>query len=95
MPTYDVLPGCWLDYRQLDLDARKEFMAKVQLFIHALSEEPVIFPNELRIHKLKGLEYWSMTWAPDGRAVFIWGDEVIPGERHVIWIGVGSHKVYS
>jgi hypothetical protein len=71
MPTYDILPGCWLDYNQLNTDARKEFIAKVKLFVDALNSDPVLFPPELRIHKLKGSDYWSMTWAPNGRALFV------------------------
>jgi hypothetical protein len=55
---------------------------------------PYSFPPELRIHKLKGSDYWSMTWAPNGRALFVWGQEVVPGQRHVIWTAIGSHKVY-
>jgi hypothetical protein len=44
MPTYDILPGCWLDYNQLNTDARKEFIAKVKLFVDALNSDPVLFP---------------------------------------------------
>ena len=36
-----------------------------------------------------------MTYAPDGRATFAYGDEVVPGEPHIIWRRVGTHDVLS
>jgi hypothetical protein len=34
-----------------------------------------------------------MTWAGDGRAIFTYGAEVRPGERHIIWLAVGTHAI--
>ena len=34
-----------------------------------------------------------MTWAPDGRATFRYGDEILRGKPHVIWLRVGTHAV--
>ena len=38
---------------------------------------------------------WEMTWGfGDGmRALFYYGDEIRPGERHIIWIMVGDHSI--
>jgi hypothetical protein len=36
---------------------------------------------------------FKMTWAGDGRAIFTYGPEVRPGERHVIWLAVGTHSI--
>lgn len=35
---------------------------------------------------------WEMSWAPDGRATFEYGDEVHPGQPHIIagWPGVAG-----
>jgi hypothetical protein len=35
-----------------------------------------------------------MTWAPDGRATFEYGDEIQPGEAHIIWRRIGTHSVF-
>ncbi len=34
-----------------------------------------------------------MTWAPNGRATFQYGDEATPGETHVIWRRIGTHDI--
>jgi hypothetical protein len=38
---------------------------------------------------------WEITFAPDGRATFEYGEEIVPGEPHVAWRRVGSHAVLS
>ena len=35
-----------------------------------------------------------MSWAPDGRATFEYGDEVRTGEQHIIWRRIGTHSVF-
>ncbi|HEV7161625.1 MAG TPA: hypothetical protein VGN25_00075 [Solirubrobacteraceae bacterium] len=35
----------------------------------------------------------EITFAPDGRATFEYGVEVMAGEPHVIWRRVGTHAV--
>jgi len=37
---------------------------------------------------------WEMTWAPDGRATFEYGDELHPGEQHIIWRRIGTHGIF-
>lgn len=32
-----------------------------------------------------------MTWAADGRATFEYGQEIRPGEPHIIWRRIGTH----
>ncbi len=34
-----------------------------------------------------------MTWAPDGRALFRYGDPVCEGEPHVVWLRIGTHDI--
>jgi hypothetical protein len=38
---------------------------------------------------------WEMTWAPDGRATFAYGPEVIADEAHVIWRRIGDHSILA
>jgi hypothetical protein len=35
-----------------------------------------------------------MSWAPDGRATFEYGEQMIAGEAHVIWRRIGRHDVF-
>lgn len=52
------------------------------------------FRPGLRVKGVKGAPgVFEMTWARDGRATFSWGDEVVPGERHVIWRRCGGHEI--
>ena len=36
---------------------------------------------------------YEMTWAPDGRAVFSYGETIKDGETHIVWHAVGGHDV--
>ncbi len=38
---------------------------------------------------------YEMTWAPDGRATWEYGDERFPGIPHVIWRRVGTHSIFN
>jgi hypothetical protein len=38
---------------------------------------------------------WEMTWAYDGRATFQYGEEVHPGQPHIIWRRVGTHAIFG
>jgi hypothetical protein len=34
-----------------------------------------------------------MTWAPDGRATFEYGEAIHAGEPHIIWRRCGNHVI--
>jgi hypothetical protein len=36
-----------------------------------------------------------MTWAPDGRALFSYGESVLAGQPHVIWERIGGHEIFE
>jgi hypothetical protein len=38
---------------------------------------------------------FEMTWAPDSRATFSYGNERIPGKAHVIWRRIGTHAIFT
>ena len=69
-------------------------MRAVLLFVEDLA---VGLPRpSLRVKRVRGHErIWELTWAPDGRATFEYGDEVIPGEAHIIWRRVGTHEIFD
>jgi hypothetical protein len=35
----------------------------------------------------------EMTWAPDGRATFHFGQEEHPGDQHITWRRIGGHEI--
>ncbi len=52
------------------------------------------FTPSLRVKRVQSARgVWEMSWAPDGRATFEYGAELHPGEAHVIWRRVGTHRV--
>lgn len=62
--------------------------------VDALGARPPDFPVHLRVKRVQGHSgVWELTFAPDGRATFAYGDEVVPGEAHVMWRRVGDHSV--
>ncbi|MGA2319856.1 MAG: hypothetical protein ABSG95_03820 [Solirubrobacteraceae bacterium] len=34
-----------------------------------------------------------MTWAADGRATFRYGEEIVAGEPHIVWLRIGKHAI--
>jgi hypothetical protein len=55
-----------------------------------------MFRPDLRAKGVQGaLGVYEMTWAPDGRATWQYGDEVREGEPHVIWRRIGTHDVFD
>lgn len=54
------------------------------------------FRPSLRVKGLQGHSgIYEMTWAPDGRATWEYGQEQIPGRTHVIWRRVGTRAVFD
>ena len=52
------------------------------------------FRPGLRVKPVRGApDLYEMTWVPDGRALFSWGDPKIEGLRHVQWHRCGSHDI--
>lgn len=48
----------------------------------------------LRVRRVEGTDrIYEMTWAPDGRATFEYGESEGEG-AHVIWRRIGSHSVF-
>jgi hypothetical protein len=52
------------------------------------------FRPGLRVKRVEGTDgIFEMTWAPDGRATFQYGES--QGERaHVLWRRIGTHDVF-
>jgi hypothetical protein len=95
VPTYEWVSRFRRDFLALSPDEQAEFLDKVAQFVADL-EAGRPFRNGLRVKGVQGAPgVLEMTWARDGRATFEFGQEVRPGERHVIWRRVGTHAIFA
>ncbi|MEU9126541.1 hypothetical protein AB0D08_00235 [Kitasatospora sp. NPDC048540] len=95
MPTYDQLSTFWDDWKKLTPAMRAAFRIAVAHMIADLKAGGG-FRKGLRISKMSGVgDIYEMTFGDDWRATFEYGDAVVPGEVHVIWRRVGTHRVYK
>lgn len=94
MPTYQRLPRFDKDLERLSPEERDRFVDAVSKFVEDLHRRR--FRAGLRVKGIQGAPgIFELTWAPDGRATFEYGEEVSPGEPHIIWRRVGGHDIFS
>ena len=94
MPTFESQARFDREFRRLSRELQRAFLTMLPTFIAALRADPPAFPPGLRVKRVQGTDgVWEITFAPDGRATFAYGTEVVPGEAHVVWRRVGSHDV--
>ncbi len=96
MATFNVLPRFQRDFDKLTPDQRARFMAVLKnAFVPDLDKGA--FRPGLRVKRVQATRgVWEMTWAPDGRATWQYGEEVRPGVPYVIWRRIGNHtEVFS
>lgn len=95
MPTWAKLASFTRDYEKLSDDERAAFNKAIRKFVEDLKAGGA-FRAGLRVKKMTDAgEVWEMTWANDGRATFEFGEEVAPGERHVVWRRIGTHTIFT
>ncbi len=94
MPTRSVLASFFDDYKNLTPEQKVLFRIALAHFIDDLRIGR--FRKGLRVKKMQGHDdIWEMTWDGDGRATFEYGDEQVPGEKHVIWRRIGTHAIFK
>lgn len=94
-PTFDSTETRFQrDLRRLTPAQRKAFREAVAAFVDDLKRGEGFRPG-LRVKRVQATDaVWEMTWAPDGRATWQYGKEIVPGEPHVVWRRVGTHDVF-
>lgn len=93
MPTWETSPEFQRLHGRLSPEEKKRYKAAVDKFVADLKRGEG-FRNGLRVKGLQRADgMFEMTWAPDGRAVFTYGDSRRDGEPHVIWLAVGGHEI--
>jgi hypothetical protein len=92
VPTYQPLPRFLRDHKALRDQDAAAFARAVELFIAGLRAGS--FDRRLRVKRVKSTaDVWETSWAPNGRATFQYGAEVVPGEPNVVWRRVGDHSI--
>jgi hypothetical protein len=97
MPTYDATQAFRRAFAKLDARIAAAFMAAVAVFVGELTERgfaPPFHPS-LRVHKLTGLDLWSLSFADGMRAVFRIAPPVVGGQVHIVWEFIGDHDAYD
>ncbi|GAA2358952.1 hypothetical protein [Streptomyces cuspidosporus] len=94
MPTYEATPRFTADHHRLTPEQRHRFRQAVTAFVDDLRTGT--FRTGLRIKGVRSSPgVYELTWAPDGRATWSYGQERIPGSRHVVWRRIGTHAILT
>ena len=93
MPTYLKLPRFLKDFDQLSPDEQQRFRQAAKRFIEDIMRGKGFRPG-LRVRGIQGAQgIYEMTWAPDGRATFHYGEPLKEGEVHIVWRRIGTHTI--
>jgi hypothetical protein len=95
VPTYFQVDRFQKDWLLLDEEDKARFRAAAKQFIEDL-EGGGHFRKGLRIKGVQGAKgVYELTWAPDGRATWEYGEEVSPGVPHIVWRRIGTHDIFK
>ena len=92
MTTFDVTNRFKRDLKKLQKSQRENFADAVQEFVEDAATGK--FRSSLRVKRVQGTpEVFEMTWAPNGRATWQYGQPIHGKESHIIWRRVGTHDM--
>jgi hypothetical protein len=95
VPTFFRSVSFLNDWHALSPDEKRQFKTAVRQMVDDLRTKQG-FRRELRIKRVRTAKgVFEMTWTPDGRATFQYGQEVHPGEPHIIWRRIGGHEIFK
>jgi hypothetical protein len=95
VPTYTRAQRFDSDWHKLTEDQQNRFRIAVRQFVADLEGGGRFRPG-LRVKGVSGAPgVFEMTWAPDGRATWQYGQELVAGQPHVIWRRIGTHRVLA
>ncbi len=94
MPTYTYDPRFFAEFNKLGPALRLLFLTAVAELVDDFKSGRTPRPS-LRVKRVTAFEgIWEMTWAVDGRATFEYGEELSPGQPHIIWRRIGTHDIF-
>ena len=92
MPSHERTRRFERDWAALTLEQRDRFAKAFLRFDADLTGGRL--RAGFRVRRVEGTDrVYEMTWAPDGRATFEYGESEGSG-AHVIWRRIGSHAVF-
>lgn len=95
MPTFAWLARFGAEFDRLTPAQQGAFFLAVAQLVEDLRANRQ-FRKGLRVKGVQGSTgVFEMTWAPDGRATFQYGEPVREGEAHVIWRRIGTHEIFK
>lgn len=95
-PTFEWTPRFDKDWADMSPDDHDRFKQKVtELLVPALAASTPM-PDGLRIKDVQRADgVFELTWAGNGRATFEYGEELIPGQSHIVWRRIGGHEIFG
>jgi hypothetical protein len=95
VPTFFRSTPFLCDWRTLSPEQKNRFKDAVKEFVDDLGAGRP-FRASLCVKGVRTASgVFEMTWAPDGRATFQYGPEVLPGQPHIIWRRIGGHEIFT
>ena len=95
MPTYEWQRVFGREFAAMSAHQQQAFLRAVSEFVDDLREGRTLRPG-LRVKGVRGHEgVFEMSWAPNGRATFSYGEERLPGQPHIVWRRIGSHDIFQ
>ena len=95
MPTYATTAAFKRDYSRLSAEEKERFKrAVLDKFVPDLVAGKFRAGLGVRRYQARA-EVWEMRWAPDGRALFTYGEEHKPSEKHIVWLNIGGHEIFE
>jgi mRNA-degrading endonuclease YafQ of YafQ-DinJ toxin-antitoxin module len=95
VPTYETLSHFLRDWKNLTAEQKRAFLVAVAQLVADLKTGNGI-RRGLRVKKMQGFDsVWEMSWAPDGRATFHYGESIKDGEHHIVWRRIGTHSIFN
>lgn len=92
MPTFDWDDRFIAESRNLSAADQALFLSRIPQLVEYLRTGSV--RRGLRLKGVRGHPgVFEITWAPDGRATFSYGQTVRRGEPHVTWRRIGGHDI--
>jgi len=93
VPTYESLRAFRRDYKRLSRQQQLAWQQAVRRLVTGLKAGRL--DPALRVKRVQGYPgVWEISWAPDGRATFHYGEEVRSGDPHVVWRRIGTHGIF-
>lgn len=99
MPTHDETDRFSRDFDKLTRADKVRFLEALEKFIEDLvrieDDASASIRSGLRVkpYQSGGAGDMELSYAPDGRALFRYGESLIEGKQHVVWLRVGDHGI--